>query len=199
MRDPSRHGAISGQQGFTLIEALIVVAIVGLISAAIALSISSYWQRSRLEGSANDVRNFLLTAQNLAIATNDRVMVALWHDGSTWVLEMFPARPPAGGTFLDLAIRRRLVLPEHLVVSGLSLGDGTDWVEHIPNVRNVVCTSLSRTQQVTAAGAFVDIPGTRTLRLTHQSIVDGRLFPRTVYEIRISPLWNVQMVKRRAA
>lgn len=199
VRDSSRHDAVSGQQGFTLIEALIVVAIIGLISTVIMLSLNSYWQRSRLEGGANDVRSFLLTAQNLAIATNDRVTVTLRQDGGSWVLEMLPSRPPAPGSFLDLGLRRRMVLPEHLVVSGLTLGVGTDWVEFPPNVRNVVCTSLSRTQQQTAAGVFGDIPGTRTLRLTHQSILDGRLFPRTVFEIQISPLWNVRMVKRRAA
>ena len=199
VRDSSRHDAVSGQQGFTLIEALVVVAIVGFLSTAIMLSLNSYWQRSRLEGGANDVRNFLLTAQNLAIATNDRVTVRLRQDAGSWVIEMLPSRPPAVGSLLDLGLRRRMVLPQHLVVDGLTLGSGTDWVEFPANVRNVVCTSLSRTQQETAAGVFGDIPGTRTLRLTHQSILDGRLFPRTVYEIQISPLWNVRMLKRRAA
>lgn len=201
VRDPSRHGSVARQQGFTLVEALVVVTIVGLISAAIAISINTYWQRSRLEGAANEVRNFLLTAQNLAIATNDRVTVQLQQQDGAWVLSMVPSRPPAAGSLLDVGMRTRLELPRFLVLNGLGVGDGTstDWLEFPSGVRNVVCTSLSRTQEQTAATAFADISTSRFLRLTHQAIVDGRLFPRTVFEIQISPLWNVRIVRRRAA
>ena len=199
VRDSFRDDAVSEPQGFTFIEVLVVVAIIGLISTMVMVSLNSYWQRSRLEGGANDVRSFLLTAQDLAIATNDRVTVTLQKIGSSWVLEMLPERPPTPGSVLDLGVRRRMELPAHLVVNGLTLGDGTDWVEYPANVHNVVCTSRSRTQQQTAAKVFGDIPNTRVLRLTHESIVEGRLSPRTVFEIQISPLWNVRMLKRRAA
>lgn len=198
VRDSSRHDAVSGQQGFTLIEALVVVAIVGLISAAVALSVNKYWQRARLEGSANDVRNFLLTAQNLAIATNDRVTVRLQQEAGSWVFEMVPARMPPVGSPLREGMQRRLVLPPYLVLDGLSLGGGSDWTVFPTGVRNLACTPNSRTQQETATGVFADITGTRTLRLTHTSIVDGSLQPRTVFQIEVSPLWNVRILRRRA-
>lgn len=210
VRDSSRHDAVSGQQGFTLIEALVVVAIVGFLSTAIMLSLNSYWQRSRLEGGANDVRNFLLTAQNLAIATNDNVLVELRQEGGTTVLTMTPQRPPQPGSLLDSGIRKRLELPPYLVVNGLTLGDGTDWHEYPTGVRNIACSAMSRTRQQLLVPdpadptgppipAVRDIAATRVLRLTHEAIVDGRLFPRTVCEIEVSPLWNVRMLKRRAA
>ena len=50
------------------------------------LPVNSYYQRSRIEGAANEVRNFLVGAQTLALNTNGRVTVtaAAGSDGAGW-------------------------------------------------------------------------------------------------------------------
>ncbi len=58
--------------GFTLIEALVVLAIVGLLALVAIVPINSYWQRSRLETTAGDIRNFLQSGATPRRSTSTR-------------------------------------------------------------------------------------------------------------------------------
>lgn len=173
-------------------ELLVVVALIGLIATAVVLPVNAYYQRSRVEGAANDVRNFLVGAETLALNTNSRVTVTLQQVSGRWVLALTPANPPTAGSSAA-TLRTRLELPTYIVINGLWLGAGNDWPVDM-GVSSLVCDTMSRTlnpatgQQLTAVA---------TMRLTHISIAQGRLSPPMLWEVRVAPLWNVAAVKRR--
>ncbi|MCU0291201.1 MAG: hypothetical protein MUF10_04315 [Thermoanaerobaculaceae bacterium] len=173
-------------------ELLVVVALLGLIATAVVLPVNAYYQRSRVEGAANDVRNFLVSAETLALSTNSRVTVEVQQTGGLWTFSLVPANPPPAGSSAA-TMRTQLELPAYIVVNGLWLGAGSDWPVD-SGIPKLVCDTMSRTlnpvtgQQLTASA---------TVRLTHISIAQGRLSPPMVYEVRVAPLWSVATVKRR--
>lgn len=173
-------------------ELLVVVAILGLIATAVVLPVNAYFQRSRIEGAANDVRNFLVGAQTLALNTNSRVTVTVQQIGGLWTFSVTPANPPPAGSSAA-TLRTRLELPAYIVVTGLWLGSACDWPLD-SGIQSLVCDTMSRTlhpvtgQQLTASA---------TVRLTHISIAQGRLSPPILYEVRVAPLWSVATVKMR--
>lgn len=72
----------SGITGFTLIEMLVVIVILGALIAVSAPAIDGILQASRLSSAADDVRNFLSSAQQLAVAQNVEVEVRLYESVS---------------------------------------------------------------------------------------------------------------------
>lgn len=198
VRHEVRQVRLSSQSGLTLIELLVVIAIIGLITSIVTLQVNQYYQRSRLEGQAMELRGFLLSAQTLAMGTSDRVVVRYQESGGRRWFELVPVRPPGSGSNLS-SMQTVLELPSYLVLNGLGLGSGAiDWHQFPANVHNVVCSPMMRAQEETGTNVFQDLASLRTLRLTHTSIVEGRLAPRTVFEIEISPLWNVRVQRRIA-
>lgn len=198
VRREVRHARLSSQSGVTLIELLVSVAIIGLITSIVTLQVNEYYQRSRLEGKAMELRAFLLSAQNLAMGTSERVVIRYQESSGRRWFELVPVRPPGSGSNLA-RMQTVMELPDYLVLNGLGLGGGAiDWHQFPTNVRNVVCSPMMRAQEETGAAQYQDLTALRTVRLTHSSIVEGRLAPRTVFEIEVTPLWNVRVQRRIA-
>jgi type II secretory pathway pseudopilin PulG len=173
-------------------ELLIVVALMGLIATAVVLPVNAYYQRSRVEGAANDVRNFLVGAQTLALSTNSRVTVTLQQTGGLWTFSLTPASPPPAGSSAALT-RTELELPAYIVVTGLWLGSSCDWPLD-SGIHSLVCDTMSRTLDPTTGQ---QLTASATVRLTHVSIAQGRLSPPMLYEVRVAPLWSVAAVRMR--
>jgi len=80
----------TGTAGFTLIEMLVVIVILGLLIAISAPGIDGILRSTRLSAAADDVRNFLSSAQQLAVAQNVEVEVRLYESVSGTAVDDTP-------------------------------------------------------------------------------------------------------------
>lgn len=85
----SEHGLASGRKGFTLLEIVVVVAVIGLISITLYPSILNTLEKRRLEGAARDILTTIQRAKFQAVKTrlNHRVRFEYIQQGDmdTWV------------------------------------------------------------------------------------------------------------------
>ncbi len=194
--------------GFTLIEALVVLAIVGLLVLVAIVPISSYWQRSRLETTAGDIRNFLQSAYSEAIAQHTQVVVTLQQNATTGLWELYLTPPPLIGS-------RLLVLPELVSFAYNPLATAGGWPvsSSDANVRGIMCDPSGRTMvpvfpvtplapvvAATFTGSGTETAGQavqeiKTLAITHVNMVDGSLQPNTRDDIQLFPIWTVTVRK----
>ena len=73
---PSRRSSIpAGQAGFSLIEVLVVVAIIGMLAVIMTIAVSRTLKRQRLETAAHEVQSFLNRAYTTTSATGRSTFV----------------------------------------------------------------------------------------------------------------------------
>jgi prepilin-type N-terminal cleavage/methylation domain-containing protein len=86
-------------RGFTLLEMLVVVAIVAIMAAASFPSISTYIRNYKIKGAAQEVAGEVTSARSKAIMTNTSVgvsFVAVDADSYRWIHEDLPAAEQLG-------------------------------------------------------------------------------------------------------
>lgn len=181
------------EAGVTLIEALVVLAILGLVTAIVAVPLNSYWQRSRIQAVAGDIRSFLQTAYTEATTQHTQITVTLQQDTTSglWTLQLNPPPAPprnALGTF---------VLPSFVSLDYTPAATAGGWPIS-GSVRSLICDTMSRTlcpvgytSCETSITDPVQMNNVRTLSITHVSMVDGSLRPNTRFDIQIYPVWNI--------
>ncbi|OYV93238.1 MAG: hypothetical protein B7Z68_08850 [Acidobacteria bacterium 21-70-11] len=192
--------------GFTLIEALVVLAIVGLLVLIAIVPISSYWQRSRLETTAGDIRNFLQSAYSEAISQHTQVVVTLQKNATTGRWELYLTPPP-------LKASRLLVLPEFVSFAYNPAATAGGWPVSSKGVRGIMCDQSGRTMVPlfpvaplspvvadTFTGWGTETAGqpvlqVKTLAVTHVNMVDGSLQPNIRDDILLFPIWTVTVHK----
>jgi prepilin-type N-terminal cleavage/methylation domain-containing protein len=167
----------SRERGFTLIEALVVVFIVGLLAAIIVVPINSYWQRSRLETSAGDIRNFLQRAYSEAVNqhTSITASISTASDGRL-VMQLNPP-PPFPNSHLGTFTLSEIVALDTT---------RTNW-PLASGVRSLQCDPLGRTVDPTSS---TQVTQTISLAVTHTQMADGSLTPYVIY--------NVQLLDRKS-
>jgi prepilin-type N-terminal cleavage/methylation domain-containing protein len=184
--------------GVTLIESLVVLAILGLVIAVVVVPVNSYWQRSRLQSAAGDIRNFLQTAYTQSINQHTAITVSLQQDTATgvWTMQLSP-EPPAGA----IAVHTSYVLPNFVSLAYNPVATAGGWPT-LGSVRSLICDSMSRTlcpagyDSCDAASAVpTPVSNVRTLSITHVSMADGSLTPNTRFDIQVYPIWNVSYKK----
>ena len=195
----AKRGVCRRNAGFTLIEALVVLAIVGLLTLVAIVPINSAWQRSRLEATAGDIRNFLQSAYFEAIDQHAQVVVTLQQNAATgrWELHLNPPPPPPrtpNGT---------LVLPEFVSFVDNPAATAGGWPVSAADatVRGITCDPGGRTivpagftgSAVEAAGQAVQ--EVKTLAITHVNMVDGSLQPNIREDVQLFPIWNATVRK----
>jgi type IV fimbrial biogenesis protein FimT len=170
------------ESGFTLLEALVVLAIVGVLAALVTVPINSYWQRARTETTAGDIRNFLQQAFTESINQHTPVNVTLQQTAGQWVLQLNP--PP-------LKTVATYTLPEFVSLA-LNPAAGAGGWPVSGAARTLTCDTLGRTIDPTTGN---QVTSTVTMSVTHTRMMDGSLTPKIRYDIQVFPLWHVTVRK----
>lgn len=126
-------------RAFSLIEAMVVVAIIGVVAALAVPSLLPEIQKAQLDGAASSAANLLARARTEAMASRRCTRVVVQNPGATTGrrlsvqrLNNFDCESPANGTRIDatqnLWIEVDWLIPESANVSfSFAGGDGGRW------------------------------------------------------------------------
>lgn len=175
------------QRGFTLLEVLIVVALVGFLFLIVLPQIGAAVQRARLDSRVTEIRTFLLSAYTTAGNESSPVVVRLETiAGQPRRLRI--ARNPDG-----TGVLAEHLLPEWLVLSTTDVnGVVSTWPQPtgVSNVWFLQVDPMGRTLHPETAN---QVTAVQNLVLTHRNMVAGRLRPRIRYQAQVFPIWQVQV------
>jgi prepilin-type N-terminal cleavage/methylation domain-containing protein len=170
--------------GFTLIEALVVLAMVGIMAAMVTVPVNNYYQRSHLETTARDLRTFLDSAYSEANYQHANVTLSVALDpNNDVILTLAPVTPGHQAT---------LELPSFVKIA-LNPGSALPATWTLPSAANIlICDTNGRAIDPVSAQQS---RATQTFALTHVRMVDGSLTPVIRYDVQIYPLWRVTVTK----
>ncbi len=205
-----------GEFGFTAIEILIVVALIGLVAAIAIIQISKAWQRAQLDSEAGNIRSFLQSAYTYMINNRTAVYVELNRGSYPTPSTLSIVTLNANGTVNTVYSTHTVPIYVSLSTTSTTYGaldNNTvfpEWPATCP-ANNIVqggtavtsqgmlqCDATGRAMAPPAGGTTTcQIPTMVTtpqqLVVTHVKMVSGGLTPKIVYTLQISPLWNVAM------
>ncbi|MEJ2421071.1 MAG: prepilin-type N-terminal cleavage/methylation domain-containing protein [Acidobacteriota bacterium] len=178
-----RCGPVGGgrDRGFTLIEMLIVLAIVGMIAVIGTIVISKALKRQRLQAAAEDIRGILQRVYTQTTATNQPAFVRIDINNRRIQIVGSTAGTPVLATY---------ILPEDISLSTSSVsGVQCNW----PVVNGMPCLECSVRGLALNPTTGAELSQVETLNVTHADMVQGDLRPRKVYTISIYPIWHTQV------
>ena len=76
------------QSGFTLLELLVAVAVFCILAALAIPSFTTYMDKSRLRGAADDVVSTIAQARQAAVKFDRDISLATTGEGDTWVTHL---------------------------------------------------------------------------------------------------------------
>ncbi|MEP0773514.1 MAG: prepilin-type N-terminal cleavage/methylation domain-containing protein [Acidobacteriota bacterium] len=175
----------SRARGFTLLEALVVVALLGIAVTIVAGTLQNTYQKMRLETAVNNIDSLLESAHAAMVSTQAEVFFGLVA-GPPFRLRV--ARDAALSNVIE-----EYVVPDYVNFSMGVLGAvDTNWPAAASNGPwRLRLDTFGRTTTVTGA----PVTAVQTLTVTHRDVVTGRLKPRLRYEVRVYPLWRVDVGK----
>ena len=185
-----------GEGGFSLIEILVVVAILGLISVMMTIAVSKTLKRQRLETAAHEIQSFVTNAYSRTAATGRAVLLQVTapaSDGSRQI-NMFDDTDNdlkfTSGNDARMAIQ---LVPGDILVSAPT--DVTSWPSPSSDTFLVACDVMGRTVNPTLTNP-VPVAGPVSLSMTHKEMGSGgTLRPDIRYDITLNVLWQPAIVK----
>lgn len=170
--------------GFTLIEMLVVVAIIGTITLIITLDAVKAVKRQRLEVAAQGIREALQAVYTRVLTTQKPVYVSI--DSANHLLII--STDLAGNNRLNLTY----AIPSDISLSETSVnGVEANWP--VVNGRPTLeCDTMGRTIDCSNTNPtnWTQVTDLQTLVVTHSEMVQGTLHPRIEYVVTIYPLWK---------
>lgn len=120
---------LKDQAGFTLVELMVAVAVFILLTVVAVPSFTTYLDKARVRGAADDVVNVLSLARQGAVKLDRNVSLTTTGTGANWCIGARQAANPAAGTQAsDAATCDCSAAPSACVVDGKQLVVGA--VEH---------------------------------------------------------------------
>ncbi|KGQ18737.1 Type IV fimbrial biogenesis protein FimT [Lysobacter dokdonensis DS-58] len=83
--------------GFTLLELMIAVAILAVLAALAAPSLSDFFDRHRVRAAADDVSSLISHARAESVKHDLPITIAMNGSGTAWCVGANEATPPTGG------------------------------------------------------------------------------------------------------
>ena len=110
------------QYGFTLVEVLTAMMLIGLLVTLGAFALRNYWLAQSLQGGKSELISGLRGAQELAVTESQPLVfgVRLKVGSSEWDLVRYDPRPP-----VSCSVERPSTFPSGLVVSAASFAEST--------------------------------------------------------------------------
>jgi prepilin-type N-terminal cleavage/methylation domain-containing protein len=192
-----RMGQDRGHRGFSLLEILIVVALLGMISVIMTIAVSKTLKRQRLETAAHEVQSFATRAYTNTTSTGRAVFLrvsAPAADGSRTMTLFDDADNDlkyTAGTDVQLATQ---LVTGDLIVSAPPTGIAS-WPSPSSNVFLVACDATGRTVDPTVTTPTpLTVPV--SLSITHWEMgTGGTLRPNIRFDITLNVLWQPTITK----
>jgi prepilin-type N-terminal cleavage/methylation domain-containing protein len=181
--------------GFSLIEMLVVVAILGLISIILTVAIAGTLKRQRLETAGHQLKSFV-----------DRAYALTAQQASDVFVQIGPAQADGSRTLTlvaDTNSNQTLdggdpVLATETITGDLILTNSTTAATQWPTVgSNLQLLCNIRGQAINPVTKKV-MTDEAIVSLTHSEMTgSGTLRPRFRFDVHVFPLWNPTLVKVR--
>src|SRR5512135_202805 len=185
MRDGSASGRNRGEAGVSLIEMLIVVALLGMIAVILTLAVAKTIKRQRVAAAAQEIRSDLQAVYTKVLTTQQPVYVRI-NLASRRIDIMADT---AGSTIYSY-----YALPTGISLSTQNIAQVQCNWPTVGTVPMLECDALGRTIDPNTGEQVTTL---QTLSVTHNEMVLGYLRPRIQYVVTIYPLWNTVAVSQK--
>lgn len=168
--------SLRAERGVTIIELMVVVAIMAIIAAIAAPNLTRFIDAQRLRGAADDVVSVIAAARGASVKHDLPVAVG-FAGGSDWCVGAKSLAQPAAGTLVTGTVA-------DFTCSDATTLVGTDVVRTLAsNHRGVSMGNAPATIQFDPKSGLIAPLGTRTLTLTS---------PKAYFSVRLDVMANGQ-------